>query len=105
VLQSIEGDTAVILKQLTPVRLIKNSFYNQIREAELRGANVDELKLLLGKSRSKLGIFQGDLNEGELEIGQIASSITKIEPAANIVSDIWMEYQSLRRNLENNPTS
>jgi len=105
VLQSIEGDTAVTLKQLTPVRLIKNSFYNQIREAELRGANVDELKLLLGKSRSKLGIFQGDLNEGELEIGQIASSITKIEPAANIVSDIWMEYQSLRRNLENNPTS
>jgi len=92
VVNAKEGDTIVTLKELTPVRMIKNKFYMNIAEAEKKGATVEELKQLLGKGRSKSGIFEGDLTEGELEIGQIAALINDIEPAAKIVEKIMDEY-------------
>jgi len=99
VANSNEGDTVLTLKQLTPVRLIRNAFYNRVAEAELRGASKDELAALLGKRRSKLGIFDGDLEEGELEIGQIAAAIKDIKPAATIVDELWHDYQQAKENL------
>lgn len=100
VINSSEGETIVTLKQLTPVRLIKNKFYDDVNNAERRGAPVDELKNLLGKRRSKLGIFEGDLDEGELEIGQVSGTLKKIEPAASIVHEIWTEYNALKERLK-----
>lgn len=97
VVQTVEGETAISLKQLTPVRLIKNKFYHQIQEAELKGASREELKELLGHRRAKQGIFEGDLEEGELEIGQVSAAIQKIEPAASIITEIWKEYKSLKK--------
>lgn len=94
---SKEGDTMLTMKQLTPVRLIKNRFYEQVHEAEKRGASVEELRLLLGSRRSKLGIFEGDLDEGELEIGQVSAALRKIEPAADIINDIWEGYNRTRK--------
>jgi len=99
VTDSVEGDTVLTLKQLTPVRLIKNHFYNQVQEAELRGAGKEELEKLLGKRRSKLGIFEGDLNEGELEIGQVAAAIRKIQPASEIIQEMWTEYSQLKKAM------
>src|SRR5690606_27654124 len=96
VLQSGEGDTILTLKQLTPVRLIKNQFYDSVNQAEMKGASKDELLNLLGKRRSRLGIFEGNLEEGELEIGQVAASLTEIQPAATILREIWDEYNSLK---------
>ena len=93
IVQSTEGETILTLKELTPVRLLKNSFYEQIKQAEKNDNNVEKLKNLLGKGRSKKGIFEGDLNEGELEIGQIAASIDRIQDAASIVDEIWSEYK------------
>lgn len=92
VTQTKEGDTILTLKQLTPVRLIKNEFYQQINRAEQQGLSAEQLKGLLGKGRSKKGIFEGELNEGELEIGQAASLIKQIEPAGTIVKNLWTEY-------------
>ncbi len=94
-----EGETVLTMKQLTPVRVIKNKFYQQIAEAEMHGASVEELKRLLGKGRAKLGIFEGDLDVGELEIGQAASFVTEIKPAAKILSEIWDEYQVIKKSL------
>jgi enoyl-[acyl-carrier protein] reductase II len=98
IVETEEGGTELSLKQLTPVRLIKNSFYKQVKDAELRGATVEELQELLGKRRAKRGMFEGDLEEGELEIGQVSAMITRIEPAAEILSDIWHGYlQTIRQ--------
>lgn len=94
-----EGDTALTMKQLTPVRLIKNEFYQRVARAEQHGASADELQNLLGRGRAKRGIFEGDMIEGELEIGQVAASIREIKPAAEIVSDLWNEYQQVKRTL------
>lgn len=94
-----EGDTVLTLKQLTPVRMVKNKFFQRIQEAEYNGASKEELRLLLGRGRSKLGIFEGDLEEGELEIGQISSMINKIQPAADILQEMWSEYQALKKLL------
>ena len=105
VVTSNEGDTILTLKQLTPVRLIKNKFYQDVKTAEERGADRAELEALLGKRRSKLGIFEGDLEEGELEIGQVAAGIRKIEHAADIVTDIWREYVALKKSLCSNAIS
>jgi enoyl-[acyl-carrier protein] reductase II len=99
IIQSNEGDTVVTLKQLTPVRLIKNKFYQQVQEAEWRGASKQELDGLLGKRRSKTGIFEGDLDEGELEIGQVSAALKKIETAAEIVKSVWEEYDLLKRSI------
>ena len=87
-----EGDTIVSLKKLTPVRLIKNDFYLQVKEMEDSGSSADELREFLGRGRSKKGIFEGDLKEGELEIGQIASDIKQITSAAQVVEDMITIY-------------
>ena len=94
-----EGETMLTLKQLAPVRLIRNKFYQQVAEAEQRGADKDELRQLLGNRRAKLGIFEGDIEEGELEIGQVAAALTRIEPAAEILNEIWEGYTNLKRAL------
>ncbi len=98
---SAEGETVLTLKQLTPVRMIRNKFFQQVDEAEKRGAGVDELRTLLGHRRSKLGIFEGDLEEGELEIGQVSAAIRKIQPAAEILEDIWNGYLASKTKLCN----
>jgi len=92
VINTNEGDTVLTMKQLTPVRLIKNKFFHEVREAELRGANTEELKTLLGRARAKKGMFEGDLEEGELEIGQGSSLVRDILPAATIVEQLWKEW-------------
>jgi enoyl-[acyl-carrier protein] reductase II len=94
VIHSNEGDTQLTMKQLTPVRLIKNKFFKEVQEAEQRGASADELKGLLGRARAKRGMFEGDLDEGELEIGQVSANIDKILPAAIIVDEIWQEFKN-----------
>ena len=93
-----EGDTELSLKQLTPVRLIKNEFYQQIKSAETQGADAETLSNILGRGRAKKGMFEGDLVEGELEIGQIAASIDSIRPAKAIIEQLLEEYnQSIQQ--------
>lgn len=92
IVEAEEGSTELMMKQLVPVRLLKNKFYNQVKEAELSCADTETLKKLLGKGRAKKGMFEGNLDEGELEIGQIAAMIERILPAADILRDIWEEY-------------
>jgi len=87
-----EGDTVLALKQLTPVRLIKNAFYQKVHEAETKGADVTELEALLGHRRAKLGMFEGNMEEGELEIGQVSSIINDIKPAGDVVKEVWEEF-------------
>ena len=93
VLTANEGDTILTMKKLTPVRLIKNQFYKQVQEAEDKCSSVDELTDLLGRARAKKGMFEGDLNEGELEIGQISAFIKDIKPASDIVAEVWDEFR------------
>lgn len=92
--QTGDGGTQLTLKELTPVRLIKNRFYQQIQEAYERGAEKDELLVLLGRGRAKKGMFEGDLEEGELEIGQISAMLKDIKPAAQILNEMWEEFNS-----------
>lgn len=99
VIHSQEGDTVLSLKQLTPVRLIKNKFFEQIAEAEKRGAGVEELKSILGRARAKRGMFEGDMDEGELEIGQISAFVRDIKPAARIVQDVWNEFKAASKKM------
>lgn len=99
VLRAGEGDTLLTLKQLTPVRLIRNKFFQAVQEAESRGAGVEELKTLLGRARAKKGMFEGDLEEGELEIGQISAAITEIRPAADIVEEIYTGFKTRIRQM------
>ncbi len=94
VVDAKEGDTDLTLKNVTPVRLVKNEFYNQLKEAYERNADVEELKSILGRGRAKKGMFEGDLVEGELEIGQIAGLIHEILPAKEIVNEIIAEYRT-----------
>jgi enoyl-[acyl-carrier protein] reductase II len=94
VIASNEGDTQLSLKQLTPVRLLKNNFFVQVQNAENKCASIDELQKLLGRGRAKLGMFEGDLEEGELEIGQVSSLIKEIKPAAEIVYEMYKEYSA-----------
>ncbi|MGC4036837.1 MAG: nitronate monooxygenase [Chitinophagaceae bacterium] len=98
ILHATEGDTHLSIKQLTPVRLIKNKFYNEIEEAEKRGAGIEELKALLGRGRAKKGMFEGDLEEGELEIGQVSASLGSILPAGDIVKKVWGEFSEALQN-------
>ena len=92
VIGSKEGDTVLTLKQLTPVRMMRNQFYVQVQEAERRGASQEELKTLLGRGRAKKGMFEGNLPEGELEIGQVSSLLDRILPAGEIVKNVWKEF-------------
>jgi enoyl-[acyl-carrier protein] reductase II len=88
-----EGDTQLTLKELTPVRLVKNEFYQKVQTAYETGASIDQLKEILGRGRAKKGMFEGDLVEGELEIGQVAGLIDEIMPAAAVVKEIISEYR------------
>ncbi|MFZ9943058.1 MAG: NAD(P)H-dependent flavin oxidoreductase, partial [Bacteroidia bacterium] len=99
IMETGEGGTALALKKLTPVRLIKNRFYDLVADAESRGASIEELQSILGRARAKKGMFEGDLEEGELEIGQGVTAIKKIMPAADIVKEIWNEYLHVKKEL------
>ncbi|MCC7302008.1 MAG: nitronate monooxygenase [Bacteroidia bacterium] len=99
VIETPEGGTQLSLKQLTPVRLIKNTFFEEVNKAEIAGAGTEALKALLGKGRSRKGMFEGDLEEGELEIGQVSGAIRKIMPAGEIVKEIISEYETEKRKL------
>jgi enoyl-[acyl-carrier protein] reductase II len=100
VIAAKEGDTKLMLKQLVPVRLLKNAFYKIVEVAEHRGASSEELTQILGKGRAKLGMFEGDMIEGELEIGQVSALINEILPAGEIVNHIWTEFNSALIELQ-----
>lgn len=99
VLNAKDGDTQLSLKKLTPVRLLKNQFWQEISEADKNGATAEELQIILGRARAKKGMFEGDLIEGELEIGQISGYIQEIKPAASIVVEIIDEYQKALQSI------
>ncbi len=92
VVKAEEGDTLLAMKKLVPVRLLKNDFFEAIHKAELNGAGEEQLKALLGRARAKKGMFEGDLTEGELEIGQVSALVKNIQPAAEVLHEIWSEY-------------
>lgn len=100
IIQTEEGSTILTLKELTPVRLIKNKFYREVEEAYKKCASVEELQALLGRARSKKGMFEGDLDEGELEIGQVSGMIKEIKPAGEILMKMWEEYESTIKKLQ-----
>jgi enoyl-[acyl-carrier protein] reductase II len=99
VIAATEGDTVLSMKSLTPVRLLKNRFYEQVKEAEQHGASVEELKKILGRGRSKKGMFEGDLESGELEIGQVSALLDDILPALQIVKKVIEEYNQALKNF------
>ena len=99
IFEAKEGETILTLKQLAPVRLLKNQFYDELKLTEKEG--VEKIKDLVGKGRSKRGIFEGDLEQGELEIGQISASIIKLQTAEEITSEIWNEFLNLKKSLAN----
>ncbi|MCX2576339.1 NAD(P)H-dependent flavin oxidoreductase [Pedobacter sandarakinus] len=92
ILSAAEGDTKLAMKPLVPVRLLKNAFAEAVAAAELAGADRGELLTLLGKARAKLGMFEGDMENGELEIGQVSAMLDEIKPAREILQQIWQEY-------------
>jgi len=98
VVDAKEGDTHLTLKEVTPVRLVKNDFFQRLQSAYEGGASVEELKELLGRGRAKKGMFEGDLVEGELEIGQISGLINEIKPASDIVDEIITEFRDALAN-------
>jgi enoyl-[acyl-carrier protein] reductase II len=100
VIKADEGDTLLSMKKLMPVRLLKNHFFEEVRAAELRGADEEEMKKILGRARAKKGMFEGDLEEGELEIGQVSAMIKEIKPAAEVLQEIWSEYQQSLMGLQ-----
>jgi enoyl-[acyl-carrier protein] reductase II len=99
IVEANEGDTVLTLKELAPVRLIKNKFYNQLAELYQTSPTPEQLKELLGRARAKRGMFEGDLEDGELEIGQISGLIHDIKPAGQIVSDMITEYNQAKTEL------
>lgn len=104
VVEAGEGATTLTLKELAPVRLMHNKFFQDIKAAYARGASVEELKTLLGRARAKRGMFEGDLEEGELEIGQVSAAIDRIMPAAAIVEEVMAEYRAGLQRLAGLPT-
>jgi enoyl-[acyl-carrier protein] reductase II len=93
VTEASEGDTKLVMRKLVPVRLLRNPFYEKVREAEESGAEREELAELLGRGRAKKGMYEGDLTEGELEIGQVSAMLDDIPPAAKILQGMWSEFQ------------
>ena len=93
IINATEGDTMLSLKQLTPVRLLKNNFFDAVAKAEYNCATAEQLKMLLGHGRAKKGMFEGDLQEGELEIGQVSALIKTVQPAAEIVAELWNGFE------------
>ena len=101
ILEAKEGSTQLALKKLVPVRLLKNKFAEQVFEAESEGAEPEELVKLLGRARAKAGMFEGNLDEGELEIGQVAAMLMQVQPAAEILNDMWTEFLMERQRIYN----
>jgi len=99
IVQAKEGDTMLKLKQLTPVRLLKNKFFEEIDKAESACASIEELTTLLGRGRAKKGMFEGDMENGELEIGQISALINEVKPAAAIIEEIVAEFNEAKKEL------
>lgn len=99
IINANEGDTELTLKELTPVRMMKNKFYDTIQEAYVNNASKEELAILLGKGRAKRGMFEGDLINGELEIGQISAHINDIKPVSEIMSELVQEYDFILSNI------
>jgi enoyl-[acyl-carrier protein] reductase II len=99
VIESNEGDTVLTLKEITPVRLLKNQFYTELQSAYSRCASAEELKNILGRARAKKGMFEGDMEQGELEIGQVSSSISSIIPAAEVIKNMIKEYEEVKKIL------
>lgn len=104
VIEATEGSTVLTLKELAPVRLLRNAFHGQVQEAYARCASVEELRTLLGRARAKRGMFEGDLDEGELEIGQVSAALHDILPASAIVEQVMHEFRQARTALELRPT-
>lgn len=100
VVKAAEGSTMLTLKEITPVRMLKNSFFQKITALYEKGVDVEELKTTLGRGRAKKGMFEGDLDEGELEIGQIAGLINEVIPAAQIIGNLIEEYDQALKNLK-----
>jgi enoyl-[acyl-carrier protein] reductase II len=99
VVESREGDTLLTLKELAPVRMMRNTFLTEVQEAYGRGAGVEELKALLGRARAKRGMFEGDIEQGELEIGQVSAAIRGILPAGEIVRRVMAEFDAAKERL------
>lgn len=99
VIKAEEGDTMLSMKKLMPVRLLRNPFFEAVRLAELNGADEEEMKKILGRARAKKGMFEGDLAEGELEIGQVSALIRAIKPAGEVVKEIWNDYLKARQEI------
>ncbi|PKA99483.1 enoyl-[acyl-carrier protein] reductase II [Flavobacteriaceae bacterium MAR_2009_75] len=97
IIEAKEGDTHLTLKELAPVRLLKNKFYEDVQQTYAQGASIEELRNILGKGRAKRGMFEGDMEEGELEIGQVSSIINDIKPAATIVADLMSEFNLAKK--------
>jgi enoyl-[acyl-carrier protein] reductase II len=94
VLKAGEGDTMLAMKSLVPVRMLRNHFYTQVAAAEQAGASVEDMKILLGRGRAKKGMFEGDLEDGELEIGQVSALVRDILPAGGIIENLWTEFRN-----------
>jgi enoyl-[acyl-carrier protein] reductase II len=103
VVDAKEGDTQLTLKELAPVRMLKNEFYQEIQHAYKRCASTEELKTLLGRARAKHGMFEGNLEDGELEIGQVSAIIHDIKPAAQIIEDMMAEYKKAKESVSSLP--
>ncbi|RZK40461.1 MAG: nitronate monooxygenase [Pedobacter sp.] len=99
ILEAAEGDTKLSMKKLVPVRLLKNQFANSIAEAEAAGASATKLAELLGRARAKLGMFEGNIDEGELEIGQVSAMLTEVRSASTILQEIWNEFLEERERI------
>jgi enoyl-[acyl-carrier protein] reductase II len=99
VTETVEGGTKLVLKKLAPVRLVKNHFFEQVNNAEQNGATAEELRELLGKGRAKKGMFEGDLENGELEIGQVSAQINQVLPVKQIMTDLISEYHSAKEEM------
>ena len=99
VVRAEDGDTQLTLKELAPVRLLKNQFFHELQSLYKQNPSIEQLKEKLGRARAKKGMFEGDLENGELEIGQIAGLIHEIKPAAEIVAEILKEYNQVKSSL------
>jgi len=99
IISAVEGDTRLAMKKLVPVRLLKNEFADVVAQAEAEGADRTKLMTLLGKARAKLGMFEGDLENGELEIGQVSAMLNEIKPAAQILDEIWKDFINQKNRL------
>lgn len=100
IINATEGETKLQMKKLVPVRLLKNHFAEVISQAEAKGANTHQLAEILGRARAKLGMFEGDMEEGELEIGQVSAMLDEIKPAAQILQEIWEDFLTTKQQLQ-----